>query len=114
MKRYTYVVLTNCVESRDEAFNRWYDDVHIPDLLRIPGVVGATRSRLADAQTARVNDALSVVSEADTPFRYLAVYKFETDDLHTVLKTIVERANTPEMVISKDLTDVQTMLYEDF
>ena len=114
MKTYTYVVLTNCAEGADEAFNRWYDDIHLPDILRIPGVVAARRSRLADKQTASVDDKLSVVSETDLPFRYLAVYKFETDDLHTLLKTIVERANTPEMVISDDLTDVHTMLYEDF
>ncbi len=40
------VVLTNPNPGGDEAFNRWYDEIHVPDVLNtIGGYVGARRFR---------------------------------------------------------------------
>lgn len=62
---------------QDEAFNNWYDAVHIPQVVeRIPGVVAGHRFRLAAAQ---------IVPASELPFRrYLAVYELDTDDLQAV------------------------------
>ena len=38
-----FVVKATIPKSREKAFNRWYDDTHVPDVLRFPGVVSARR-----------------------------------------------------------------------
>jgi antibiotic biosynthesis monooxygenase (ABM) superfamily enzyme len=62
------VVMTNCVDqSREEEFNRWYDDVHVPEMLTLPGYVSARRLRVTD-------------DEGGSAFRYLILFEVETDD----------------------------------
>jgi hypothetical protein len=46
MRKFTWVVLTNCDPAHDTEFNEWYDGVHIGDLLRIPGVVSAVQCQV--------------------------------------------------------------------
>lgn len=69
------VVLINpASEEADGEFNRWYDEVHIPQVVeRIPGVVGARRMRLTKEQL--------LPAEALPVRRYMTVYDIETDDL---------------------------------
>lgn len=88
-QRYKFVVLTNAVEGREDEYNDWYTNVHLPDVLAIPGIVAAERFRLAPAQRSPAQ-----------PFKYLAIYEVETDDLPWVAAEIGRRAGTPAMVIS--------------
>lgn len=70
-----YLVRSNCSDpSRHDEFNKWYDDVHIPHVLRAPGMVGAKRYRLA---TKGANEA-----------QYLAIYEMDTPDPEQVLTDI--------------------------
>jgi hypothetical protein len=87
---YKFVVLTNAVEGRDAEFNAWYSNRHIPDVLDVPGIVSAVRYELAGAQ--RMNPPW--------PYRYLAIYDIETDDIDWVASEIGRRAGTDAMVIS--------------
>ena len=38
-QRAVMIVLSNPVGDRDDEYNRWYDDVHLPDVLSVPGFV---------------------------------------------------------------------------
>lgn len=59
---------------QETEFSRWYDEVHIPQVLeRIPGVVGASRHKYAAAQL--------VPEEAAPIHRYLSLYELDTEDL---------------------------------
>jgi hypothetical protein len=33
------LVLVNAKDDRDDEFNRWYEDVHLNDILAVPGFV---------------------------------------------------------------------------
>ena len=115
MKKYVWVILTNAQPGTDEEFNRWYDDVHVPDLLRIPGVVSAERYHLADMQTKPGPTGIKVVSSDDAGlhYKYLAFYVIETDDITAVLQAVADRAGTSEMPMSDTLnSDIGTMCYE--
>lgn len=59
---------------QEDEFNRWYDEVHIPQVLeRIDGVVTARRFRMLDVASG---------IPADPPVhRYLSVYELDTEDL---------------------------------
>ena len=89
-KSYKFIVLTNAVEGRDGEYNDWYSNVHLPDVLAIPGMVKAERFELAEFQR----------SALPLPYRYLAIYEIETDDLKSVSNEIGKRAGTSAMVIS--------------
>lgn len=93
MSKYVFLVLTNTSGGRDDEFNEWYNKQHIPDVLNIPGFVAAQRFRLADAQMGRT----------ESPWRYLAIYELETDDLAGALKDLTARVGTPAMVMSESL-----------
>lgn len=47
---YKFVVLTNAVEGRDAEFNDWHSNVHLADVVAIPGILRAERYELAEAQ----------------------------------------------------------------
>ena len=65
MAKYTFVVLTNAVEGKDDAFDEWYTNTHLGDVLAVPGFVSAQRFKLTDVQRAK----------PPHPFRYLALYE---------------------------------------
>jgi hypothetical protein len=60
------LVFTNAVDGRDEEFNRWYDEVHLAEVLALPVFTEARRFRLADAQRF-----------PEQSHRYLAIYEYE-------------------------------------
>ena len=116
MARFKWLVFSNCAPGEDEAFNRWYDDIHLGDLLRIPGVVGAARSHLGKSHL-RVGEEGMSLSDAEgigAKFRYLAVYTLDTEDPAAVIEEVIRRAGTPAMELSPHLGEVYTVLYEDF
>jgi hypothetical protein len=58
------IVLTNPRKGSEDEFNRWYDEVHIPDVLnKIGGYVGAHRFRRAEMRF-----------DQNCPWKYLAIY----------------------------------------
>ena len=75
-ERFLFFALTNPGEGEEGAFNVWYDDQHVPEIIAtLPGFVEGQRYRLADAQ--RTNQPRS-------PWRYLAVYEVEARDARAV------------------------------
>lgn len=87
MPHYLFVVLSNPIEGEEDRFNAFYSDQHIPDVLRVPGIVSARRYVLTEAQR----------QPTPSPFKYLAIYDIETDDLAGVCAEIGRRSGTDEM-----------------
>lgn len=65
MSAYIYIAMIDIPAEIERDFNRIYDEKHIPDLLKVPGVRSAVRYKLSE-------------SDSDEIPRYLAVY--EVDD----------------------------------
>lgn len=95
MGKYTYVVMSNPVAGKEEEYNRWYTDQHLPDVLAVPGFVAAQRFRVDD-------------KDSKLPHRYLALYEIETDDIAHAMADLQGRAGTPAMPLS-DALDVGTV-----
>lgn len=69
MTRYYYFAFSDCKDpSREDEYNEWYGNVHIPDMLETPGMIRATRWESADSADKTVR-------------KYLALYELEADDL---------------------------------
>lgn len=91
MAKYTFVVLSNPTTPGQEAeYNEWYNKIHIPDVLNVPGFVAAQRFKLAEAQ----------FGDGPHAHRYLALYEIETDDAKASLKELEKRVGTADMVMS--------------
>jgi len=93
MAKHVFVVFTNAVDGKEAEYNSWYNDQHLPDVLDVPGFVSAQRFKLSDTQRAA----------GPFPWRYLALYQIETDDLKKTLATLAERSGTSAMVMSDAL-----------
>ena len=99
MSRHVLLVFTNATPGDDEEFNRWYDEVHLKEVLETPGFVAAERFDLNDAQMA----------EADRAHRYLSIYEIEGDPT-AAMKALEEMA--PGMNMSATLAeDAATSLF---
>jgi hypothetical protein len=95
MTAYIQTVLTAPVAGREDEFNRWYDDTHLPEMLQVPGFVAGRRY------------ALTGVGAADRP-RFLAVYEIETDDLAATLQALSAAATT--MTVSEAMDQPATVI----
>lgn len=101
-----YLVFSNPVEGREDEYNEWYDEVHLADVQRIPGVVGATRYEYAPTR-------FGEVTAPPTTHRYLAVYELE-GDADDMLAELVKRAGGPDLPLSKalDVPNVITSVWK--
>lgn len=91
MKRALLLVFSNpSSEALADAFNRWYDDVHLPEFLRVPGVVAARRFELSEHQMPLPGGMLP--REALGGRRFLAAYEIEAEDLSGLCDAILASA----------------------
>lgn len=91
MQRYKLVVLSNPVEGREDEYNEWYSTTHTRDMLAIPGILAVERFNLAAFQR----------FDSPQPYRYLAIYEVETDNLENVTGEMRRRSGTPALVVSE-------------
>ena len=75
------VVTSNCKDpDKEDEFNRWYDDVHIPDVLGTGHFYTASRFRIANSDTA--------------PAKFLAVYETADADPLAAPAGMMEKIKT--------------------
>jgi hypothetical protein len=72
MPRYILTVATSPLPGREDEFNRWYDEVHLAEVLAVPGFGSAARF-VADGEP------------AGTAPRYLAIYDIDSDDIDATM-----------------------------
>lgn len=104
MRRYKLLVMTEPTQGREREFNDWYQNVHLRDVVAVPGIKSAQRFRL-DHQ----------IIPGAKPLPYLAIYEIETDDVQGVMKEMMARAGSARMVISEALSMETTVgvVYEE-
>jgi len=93
----------------DREFNQWYDDVHMREVLALPGVTSARRFKLADTQIMPGDDAAGR--------RYLAVYEVEVDDWADFAAANQHGFAEGKITVNTDLLQldpmVMTMVFEE-
>jgi hypothetical protein len=79
MAKYLIFAFSDCKDpKRLKEFNDWYDNMHMPDMLEIPGMIKASRWMSADKKENEIRT-------------YLAMYEIESDDLDEFNKKMRER-----------------------
>lgn len=100
MPKYNLIALTNALEGRDDEFNDWYTNVHLGDVLKLPGVVAAQRFRMSETQH----------PPGSFEHRYMAIYEIEIDDIRTTLAELKRVGGTAAMPMSPAL-DSERMVW---
>lgn len=65
-ERILNMVVTECPSKNTEAFNKWYNEVHIPMLMKYKGLKKVTRYKIMD--------------EHDGKCQFIAVYEYDTKE----------------------------------
>ncbi|HEX7854160.1 MAG TPA: hypothetical protein VF503_10730 [Sphingobium sp.] len=76
MPKFKMVALTNPVRGRDDEFNDWYQNIHLPEIVAYKGMVSAQRFKVA----------VPLQEPGGTSFGYLAIYDIDTDDVGALLQ----------------------------
>jgi len=100
MARHVLLVHTRPVPGREEEFNTWYDEVHVPDVLKVPGFVSARRFRAEPSVHGELPE-----------YPYLAIYEIEADSLAEALAALRSAAKSMEMSPALDRAAMATFAY---
>ncbi|AXQ30688.1 hypothetical protein D0B54_19255 [Solimonas sp. K1W22B-7] len=85
------VVMSNPVEGREAEYNDWYQNVHLAEVVALPGFRSAQRFRLARSLTERET------------WPYAAIYEIETEDIDAVLQQLRDAAGSGGLTMSESL-----------
>lgn len=78
-----FVIPANFVAGMEAEYHKWYDEVHIPEVSRVPGFVAMKRGRLADIQ---------IEPKRFCPGGEIVMCAHQTDDLLFSVKDFSARA----------------------
>jgi hypothetical protein len=82
---------TNLDPAHEDAFNHWYNDVDIPDVLKVPGYRRARRELREDVP------GFTVPSRAAEDGRYVALYDVETSSMDRTIIDMMLAAKKMDM-----------------
>lgn len=68
---------------REDEYNKWYDETHLPEVVALPGFVSARRFKPVDGEGT-----------------YVATYEVDADDLTGVMATLGEAAASGKLQMS--------------
>lgn len=77
MEKWINILETNCDPLREDEYNAWYDNIHIPDVLSTPGFRRARRYLNREYRDGRG--------------KYMCLYEIETDDFERTMAIRMER-----------------------
>jgi hypothetical protein len=88
------MVLTSPIDGKEEEFNTWYDNVHIAEMLTVPGFMSAQRFRTAAAIGKPCANG------------YLCVYTVDHEDLAGAIDEVTRRLPTMQISTAIDRRSV--------
>ncbi|OBK19083.1 DUF4286 family protein [Mycobacterium asiaticum] len=78
---------------REQEYNTWYDEIHLPELVAVDGIVSARRLRPVDGQGP-----------------YIALYEIEGDDLAAILQAMSRTKLTMSDALQLDPPPIPRLL----
>lgn len=101
MARYKLVVMSNPLPGREDEYNNWYSNEHVPDLMKVNGIVSGERL---------------VLKSGSEQWRYLALYELDTEEPEAVVGEIMARVESGEFTHSDsmDIAGAYNGIYESF
>lgn len=86
MGKYILVATSGIRKGKEDEFNEWHDNIHIPDVCSLPGVTSGRRFVAHSATPATSTN--------------MAIYEIETEDPLDVFGELAQRVQSGQFVIS--------------
>ena len=103
MPRYKMIVMSDPLPGREEEFDQWYQNVHLPEMVALQGFKSARRLRQCATLGARKS------------YSHAVIYEIETDDIDAVVNNLVQVAEDAELTMSDamDRENTYAAVYEE-
>jgi hypothetical protein len=95
---HVFVVHTTPTAGMEDEFNAWYDEVHIPDVLKLPAYAAARRYRHVPLRP-----------DAEVFRPYLALYETTTTDVPATQRALMDVVATDAMPFSPAIDRTQSV-----
>ncbi len=103
MATHRLIVFTEPKPGQEAAYNKWYDEIHLKEVLETEGFVAAQRFEIAPSQIGETG--------ANAPKRYLAIYEIEADNIDVALEKLNAGSGTMNMSDALDLDSASAIAY---
>jgi hypothetical protein len=97
-KKYKMLAFSAPVPGKEDEFNNWSLNIHVPEVVSTYGFKGAQRCKLTNAL-------------AGESLPYMTIYEIETDDIAKSLTDLVQKVATPSDAI--DYAGATALVYEE-
>lgn len=77
---YTMIVFTSPADGRDEEYNAWYDNVHLPEFSALPGVISGRRFQVTSPTPGGKATYAAIYELSDEPDKVLAAMGAGVED----------------------------------
>lgn len=96
--RYLFIASMDVDADKEALFNEVYDTEHIPELLKVPGVLAVHRAVLQPLRMSIGGELKSIVAEGEP--KYSAIYELESAEVLTgaAWAAAVEKGRWPAQV----------------
>lgn len=102
-KKYKFVALVNAKEGSDEAFSKWHNEVHLPQVVKAAGFSHGQRLRLVPG-----------TNGDGTGYQHLVLFDLESDDPMGALGKMGAAVESGAIEMTDTLgTPLWSGLYED-
>ncbi len=99
MPRFNYMVLARPKPGREAEYDQWHREVHVDDVLKIPGMVACTRYRLLDPQP-----------DGQPPrWLFASIYEVDAEDPAAPLAEMKRRVGTDLMPMTDASDSAHTL-----
>jgi hypothetical protein len=102
MTEYLLMAMTNCVPGKEDQYNLWFDNVHIPEILAVDGFSSVQRLQLTSEQR----------TPGPHPYSFAALYRIDTDDLKATLKALGDAVKTGTKTDASDTSRRALWVYQ--
>jgi hypothetical protein len=99
-----FLVFSNPTPGKESTYIDWYENTHLSDVLKVPGVVAAQRYSIAPM---KIPEAEGTPTPAAPEHRFLAVYELDRDP-DEVMGEFLHRVTSGQMILSESL-DMSTV-----
>ena len=91
------LVFTNPVAGREDAYNEWYDGIHVAEVLEVEGFVACQRFVANGAE--------------GPPAKYVAVYEVDAEDPVAAWKTLQRAVPNMNMSDALDMSSITAWIF---
>lgn len=103
MGTHRLIVFTEPRPGQEAEYNKWYEEVHLKEVLETEGFVAAQRFEIAPSQIGEMGE--------NAPSRFLAIYEIEAENIDVALEKLNSSSGSMNMSDALDLDSASAIAY---